>query len=106
MPTDRVVVLRAGDPMSFLADACAAAADAVNETRAWRDSDTALIDMYAELVVAYARLTRSERTGARLAVTDHLMERVAQVRAGVINTPLGDIADRLHSELTALPASV
>ena len=100
MPTDRVVVLRQDDAVSFLADACAAAGDAVNEMRGWRPSDLALVAVYAELVVAYARLLRSEFDGVKLAIIDHLIERVAESRAGKLTAPLADIVDRLHGELT------
>jgi hypothetical protein len=51
---DRVVVLRKGEPLAFVADACMALADAVNQTRAWSQSDHELIDAYAEMVIATA----------------------------------------------------
>ena len=40
----------------------------------------------------------------RLAVIEHLVERLAQARNGEITTPALDIVDRLHGELTAEPA--
>lgn len=104
MSVDQVVVLRDDDPLAFVADACAAAAEAAAEPRSWRPQDVAMIDLYAELVVAYARLVRPRLGGVRLAVIDHLTERVAQARRGEIATPLVDIVDRLHSEVTAQPA--
>lgn len=106
MTIDRVVVLRPDDPIAFLADACAAAAEAANELRVARPMDAALGDVYAELVIAYARVERSVCTGTRLAIIDHLIGRVAQARRGEIVTPLLDIVDRLHGELTSTPASV
>jgi hypothetical protein len=106
MTIDRVVVLRPDDPVAFLADACAAAAGAVNELRVARSADGALVDVYAELVVAYARVERISFTGTRLAVIDHLVERIAQGRRGEIVTPRVDIIDRLHGELTSVTASV
>lgn len=105
MSTTRVVVLRPDDPIAFMADSCAAAADAVNEIRSWRESDSRLLDVYTELVVAYARLVRAERSGARLAVIDHLIQRVTQARNGEI-AGLAYIVDRLHGEITAIPAPV
>jgi hypothetical protein len=106
MTIDRVVVLRPDDPVAFLAEECAAAADAVNELRVASAADAALVDVYAELVVAYARVERNSYSGARLAVIDHLIERIAQARGGEIVTPLVDIVDRLHGELTSTAATV
>lgn len=87
-------------------DACAAAAAAANELRPVRSSDAALLDVYAELVVAYARVERHRYTGARLAIIDHLIERIAQARNREIVTQLVDVVDRLHGKLTAAPAPV
>jgi hypothetical protein len=106
MTIDRIVVLRPDDPVAFVADACAAAADSVNELRVARATDGALVDVYAELVVAYARLERSSFSGARLAIIDHLIERITQARRGELVTPLVDIVDRLHGELASATASV
>jgi hypothetical protein len=103
---DRVVVLRADDPVAFLADACAAAANAANELRVARSTEATLLDVYTELVIAYARVERNSYAGARLAIIDHLLERVAQARGGEIVTPVIDIVDRLHAELVSAPASV
>ncbi len=104
MAGDRVVVLRRDDPLGFLADACAAAAAAVSEPRTWRPS--AMIDLYAELVVAHARLVRPHLHVSRLAIVDHLVGRIAQARSGEIATPLVDIVDRLHGELASERAPV
>lgn len=106
MAGDRVVVLPSDDPLAFVADACAAAADAVSEPRPWRSSDVAVVDVYAELVVAYARLVSPHFHGSRLAIVEHLMERVAQVRGGEITTSLVDIVDRLHGDLASERAPV
>jgi hypothetical protein len=106
MTIDRVVVLRPDDPVGFLAGACAAAADAANELRVARATEAALLDVYAELVLAYARVERNSYTGARLAIIDHLIERVTQARRGEIGAPLVDVVDRLHGELTSPAASV
>ena len=48
---DRVVVLRADDGLSFIADACAVMADAVNETRLVTAGHADLVEAYAEMVV-------------------------------------------------------
>jgi hypothetical protein len=106
MTIDRVVVFRADDPVAFLADACAAAANAANELRVARSTDATLLEVYAELVVAYARVEGNSYTGARRAIIDHLVERVAQALGGEIVTPVVDVVDRLHAELTSAPASV
>lgn len=60
-----------------------------------------MIDLYAELVVAYARLARPHFRGPRLAIVDHLVGRVAQARSGEVTTSLVDIVDRLHGELAS-----
>jgi hypothetical protein len=106
MTIDRVIVLRRDDPVAFLADACASLADAANELRAARATDAALLNVYAELVVAYAQLERENNSGARLAIINHLIERIAQARRGEIAVPLIDIVDRLHGELTSAATSV
>ena len=106
MAGDRVVVLRTDDPLAFVAEACAAAAAAVSEPRSWRPSDVAMINLYAELVVAYARLARPHFRGPGLAIVDHLVARVAQARIGEITTSLVDIVDRLHGELASERAPV
>ena len=106
MAGDRVVVLRSDDPLGFFADACAAAAGAVSEPHSWHPSDMAMIDLYAELVVGYARLARPLFHGPRLAIVDHLVGRVAQARSGEITTSLVDIVDRLHGELASERAPV
>ncbi|HVM05086.1 MAG TPA: hypothetical protein VM242_07940 [Acidimicrobiales bacterium] len=83
--------MRSDDPLVFVADACAAAAVAVSEPRSWRPSDAAMIDLYAELVVAYACPVRTDLSGTRLAIVDHLVGRVAQARSGEIKASLVDI---------------
>ncbi|MHB8467662.1 MAG: hypothetical protein ACYDH6_08450 [Acidimicrobiales bacterium] len=106
---DRIVVLRADDAFSFVADACAALAQAVNAVRALRDTDDALVETYAELVVAYGNLVRDHLDDGphgqvRVAVIDHLIERLREARAGEIATPVLDVVDRLHAELTREPS--
>jgi hypothetical protein len=111
MVKDRVVVLRSDDPLGFVADSCAALADSVNETREWHPSDQARIEAYAELLSCYANLTRpvlaaDPGSATQLAVIEHLMKRLAEARAGEINMPVPDVADRLHAELTHQPLTV
>ena len=80
---DRVVVLRTRDPLGFVADVCAALADAVNEIRVSSVGERELEATYAEMVVAYSRLLRPAAAEAgsgvaRAAVIDHLVERLRQ----------------------------
>lgn len=108
---ERVVVLRSDDPLAFVADACAALADAVNEVRAVRRSDRELVESYAELVLAYSRLVRARLTAdpqvtTQMNILDHLEERLRQARAGEIALPVLDVVDRLHAETTREPAGV
>ena len=53
-------------------------------------ADAALVDVDAELVVAYDRVERNSYSGARRAVIDHLIKRTAQARGCEILTPLVD----------------
>lgn len=103
--TDRIVVLRSNDSLSFVADVCGALAEAVSEIRLVRPGDQDLIAVYAEMVRALARLTRPAlATGpsatVRLAMVDHLLGRLREAQAGEISMPVIDIVDRLHEELT------
>ena len=102
---DRVVVLRDRDGLSFVADGCAALADAANEIRLARAGDADLVRAYAELVVAYSRLMRdglAERgETVRLAIIDHLVERLRQAQAGEVAMSVLDLVDRLHGELSS-----
>jgi hypothetical protein len=107
---DRVVVLRSDDPLGFVADACAAVAELVNETHLWHSGDQLVTETYAELLVAFANLVRPDliadaNSGTQLAIIDHLVERLRQARAGEFNVPVLDVADRLHAELTRQPVS-
>ena len=107
--SERVVVLRPEDPLAFLADACAALAGAVNGPRLSGRSDQDLLDVYAELVLAYSRLTirgLGEEAGgtAQVNILGHLEWRLEQARNGEITTPVIDIIDRLHGELALQPA--
>ena len=102
---DRVVVLRSHDPLSFVADTCAALADAVNEPHVWSPSHGELVAAYAGLVRAYARLVRpSVQDEVRGRIIDHVLERLAQAERGEILTPVADIVDRLHGLLASEPA--
>ncbi|HVA06991.1 MAG TPA: hypothetical protein VNG12_09660 [Acidimicrobiales bacterium] len=105
---DHIVVLRSDDPLDFIADACAALADLVNEMHLSRSSDLVMIKTYAELLVAFANLRRpylaaDSSASAQLAIIDHLVERLRQSQAGEFNVPMLDVADRLHAELARLP---
>ena len=99
----RIVVLRAEDGMSFVADACAALAEAVNGVRPTRSGDVDLTSVYAETVRAYARLVRprlvDHNEDVRVAVIDHLLGRLDEAQAGVRAIAVVDIIDRLHGEL-------
>ncbi len=101
---DRVVVLEGDDGMSFMADACAAMAEAVNETRLVTPGYANLVDAYAEMVAALARLVRprllDDGETVRVAVMDHLLDRLTEARTGLIALPVLDVVDRLHGELT------
>jgi len=101
---DRVVVLHADDGLSFIADACAVMADAVSETRLVTAGQADLVDAYAEMVLAFSRLVRPRLLGdgetVRVAVMDHLLDRLTEARTGLIALPVLDIIDRLHGELT------
>ena len=100
---DRVVVLHADDGLSFVADACAVMADAVNETRLVTAGHADLVEAYAEMVVAFARLVRpgllADSETVRVAVMDHLLDRLTEARTGLIALPVRDVVDRLHGEL-------
>ena len=101
---DRVVVLHADDGLSFIADGCAVMADAVNETRLVTSGHADLVEAYAEMVVAFARLVRprllDDGETIRVAVMDHLLDRLTEARTGLIALPVLDVVDRLHGELT------
>lgn len=101
---DRVVVLYADDGLSFIADACAVMADAVNETRLVTAGHADLVEAYTEMVVAFARLVRprllDDGETVRVAVMDHLLDRLTQAGTGLIAPPVLHIVDRLCVELT------
>jgi hypothetical protein len=102
---DRVVVLRRHDPLSFVADSCAALADAVNEPHAWSPSHVELVAAYAAVVRAYASLLRpSVQDEVRGRILDHVLQRLGQAERGEILTPVADIVDRLHGLLASEPA--
>jgi hypothetical protein len=85
-------------------------ADAVNETRLVTAGHADLVEAYAEMVVAFARLVRprllDDGETVRVSVMDHLLDRLVQARAGLIALPVLDIVDRLHGELTQTTARV
>jgi hypothetical protein len=102
---DRIVVFRDHDPLSFVADACAALADAVNEPHVWTARDVELVASYAALVRAYASLVRpAVQEEIRGRIIDHVLERLGEAERGEIVTPAVDIVDRLHGELTHQPS--
>jgi hypothetical protein len=103
--TDRIVVLQNDDPLSFVADACAALGDAVNAPHTWRSNDPELVAVYAAMVRAYACLVRPpDEDDVRRRIIDHVIERLNQAERGDIVTPVSDIADRLHGLLDSEPA--
>jgi len=63
------------------------------------------------MVVAYSRLLRDQLSDAlhgpaNLAIVDHPVQRLRQAQNNEITTPVLDIVDRLHGELTrSRPAS-
>ena len=107
----RVVVLRADDGIGFVADACAALAEAVNQVRVVRSTDSTLVEAYTETVVAYSELVRRQLSAqdpaetVRVTIIDHLIGRVRQAQAGEITIPVLDVVDRLHGEITRQSAS-
>jgi hypothetical protein len=102
---ERIVVFHNHDPLSFVADGCAALAEAVNEPHVWSVADEELIAAYAAMVRVYAGLVRptvqGEVTGR---IIDHVLERLGQAERGQIATPVLDIVDRLHGLLVNEPA--
>ena len=100
---ERIVVLRPDEGISFVADACAALAEAVNGVRPTRSGDAELTNVYAEMVRAYARVVRPRLVDhgeeVRVAVIDHLLGRLDEAQAGVRAIAVVDIIDRLHGEL-------
>ena len=109
--SDHVLILRRENPLDFVANACDALADSVNELRFSRVGDHLLIETYAEMLRAYSNLLRPTLLGdpscaTQVKVIDHLVERLRQARAGEISIPVLDIADRLHAELVRQPLPV
>ena len=109
--TDRVVVFASDLPKQFLIDVCAALADATNEPYVWVSADEELVTVYAEAVIALARVRRTELeehpgSQVHLAVIDHLVQRIEQIRAGEIGFRLADVVDRLHAESLREPVGV
>jgi hypothetical protein len=76
---ERIVVLRNHDPWSFVADACSALADAVNEPHAWSIVHDELVAAYAAMVRAYAGLVRPTlQDEVTLRIFDHVLDRLGQ----------------------------
>ena len=83
--SDQVLILRRDNPLDFVANACAALADSVNELRMSRVGDHLLIETYAEMLRAYSNLLRpalvgDPRCAVQVKVIDHLVERLDQAR--------------------------
>ncbi|WP_063127318.1 hypothetical protein [Nocardia fusca] len=73
----------------------------VNRLRVAGPEQGSLVEVYAEMVLAYARLRRRELDDpVRIQIIDHLTERVDQAQLGQIGLAVADLADRLHAELT------
>ncbi len=102
--SQRIVILRDHDPVSFVADGCAALADAANELHVWSAGHEELLAVYAAMVRTYAGLVRpSIDDEAKGRIIDHVLERLGQAERGEIMAPVLDIADRLHGELVNDP---
>ncbi len=104
--TDRIVVLHQDAPAAFLADSCRALAEAVNGIGVASPEREQAVEVYAELVGAYARF-KLGRPDAEVEEVDrnivaHLLERIRQARAGETPIPLADIVDQLHARVERL----
>ena len=102
--TDRIVILHEEDPATLLADACHAVAEAVNSVHVPGPGQQALVDVYAELVGAYAsvQIGHSEVSETKRNIMAHLLERIRQAPGGEIEMPLAGIADQLHARVDQL----
>jgi hypothetical protein len=104
--TDSMVVLHQGAAGAFLADACRALADSVNAIGVAGPAREEAVEVYAELVGAFARFKLGRRD-AGISQVDrdivaHLLERIREARAGETAIPLADIVDQLHARVEAL----
>jgi len=104
--TDTIVVLQQDAAGAFLADACRALAGAVNSIGVAGPAREEMVEVYAELVGAYARF-KVGRVDADISQVDrdilaHLLERIREARAGETPISLADIADQLHARAEAL----
>jgi hypothetical protein len=98
---ESIVILRTGDPVGFVAAACAAAAEQANRIRVAGPGHRDLARVYAELVVAYSHLVRRDLDDlVRSNIIEHLVGRVREAQNGDVAIPLLDVVDRLHAELT------
>jgi hypothetical protein len=104
--TDTIVVLHPDAAGAFLADACRALAQAVNSIGVAGPEREEAVEVYAELVGAYARYKLGRRDSdvsqVDRDIVAHLLERVREARAGETPIPLADIADQLHARADAL----
>jgi hypothetical protein len=104
--TDTIVVLHEDYAGAFLADACRALAESVNAIGVAGSAREEAVEVYAELVGAFARFKLGRRD-AGISQVDrdivaHLLERIREARAGETAIPLADIADQLHARVEAL----
>lgn len=106
---DRVVVLESERPMDFLARAGVALADAANDLRVARSTDDELVEVYAEVLGAQARilvrqLGEAPEHDVWCKRVEHLLMRAEEVHDGEPGHRLVDIADQLHGLLVAVYA--
>ena len=107
---DRIVVLDSERAMEFLARASLALADAANDVRVARSSDDELVEVYAEVLGAQARiLLRQFRDVPEHEVwckrIQHLLMRAEETHDGESGHRLVDIADQLHGLLVQVYAA-
>ncbi len=101
---DRVVVWHAHDGLSFVADACAVMGrcrerDPTGHRRASRPRRGLCREVAAVARLFCSRLLDDSET-VRIAVIDHLLDRLTEARTGLNALSVLDVVDRLHGELT------
>jgi len=100
---ETIVVLHRDAAGAFLADACRALAESVNSIGVAGRERQEAVEVYAELVGAYARFKMGRRdSGISQVDRDiiaHLLERIREARDGETPIPLADIADQLHARV-------
>lgn len=110
--TDKVVFLNPRQPLAFLASACAALAEALEDTVALGPNRDELAAVYAEVVGAYARLLRAEvarmpeMSRVWFDVVDHLLGRLKQVRDREILLDHVEVASQLHARLLEITTTL